>query len=174
MSDNKIFDPVKNPCVISNEQLIKSVDDMKTKLDTWKLGTMDIELLQNYYEGTQAFLEVMKTDLKTLEEKNGQVLIDKLEEILFHMKEMADASNELYDIFDNKLQEFTLDDVEEGDEDEVETELKKIDKNILDDLKKNTETSICKYVISRGKNKGTKCSTMCVADSEFCKKHNKK
>lgn len=167
MSDNKI----------SNEQIIKSVDDMKTKLDTWKLGTMDIELLQNYYEGTQAFLEVMKTDLKTLEEKNGQVLIDKLEEILFHMKEMADASNELYDIFDNKLQEFTLDeqghptdDVEEEDEDEVKTELKKID---IDDLKKNTETSICKYVISRGKNKGTKCSTMCVADSEFCKKHNK-
>ncbi len=158
---------------ISNEQLIKSVDDLKTKLDNWKLETMDIELLQNYYEGTKAFTEVMKTDLKTLEEKNGQVLIDKLEEILFHMKEMGNASNELYDIFDNKLQEFTLEDVEEGDEDEqeVEPDIKKID---LDDLKKNTETSICKYVISRGKNKGTKCSTMCVADSEFCKKHNKK
>ena len=138
-----------------NDVDIKDLKKSDKQVKNFTISDDDLQIYKDFIDEFKAIVPILesKTPIKNTDDNRGiiaefsNMLVEILESIQLVIDHIDSTTPGLFD------------EEEEGDEDEDEVEV---------------DTGFCEYVLTRGKNKGSKCGVMAAPNSNMCKKHTKK
>lgn len=124
--------------------------------DTISINDDSLNLLTNFYTEFCKLPEELKKYYPTNKEEKFDNLMMSYQ-LLEDLRESCELIISHLDEIMNDEQGHPTDEEDEDDDDSVQLDV-----------------PTCKYIFTKGKNKGNNCPTMCLKDSQYCKKHSSK